>query len=414
MAMDALLYAHAREDLRAAPSPGGHDLPFPGYAKTAEAKDPKVPVHDTSWVRRVDSFVTLGSPIDKFLVLWWQNYRYLGAPHAWMDPELREFRKNVRIRHFNYADEQDPVGHNLDVAATAPAMMEVFDRAEDIVFNRYKVPGAAHTAYWGDRELFAWILAKAVDGGSGGGPPRWFDPSAYRWALLYSYRLLPLALIAISYFTLSWAFYTSSWHGTAVAAGVLALVGWIGGPLLKLAVWWRQLARLKWTAPGCAAERDRASKMFRHEVNALQLLAPVVMFSALFAVAWRPPELQGRLWMIVPLLLACLGLLARAMLRRPDLWLVASLGAGIVVASLVGRLLPGGDVGLNVFLLGTAATVVFSALRRLIYAAKEELGVARGEAPRKLDYARYADAGGLDLLEPPPKPRTPKPKKPRP
>ncbi|HEX5138226.1 MAG TPA: hypothetical protein VFY93_14715 [Planctomycetota bacterium] len=415
MALDALLYAHAREDLRTTPSPGGLDLPFPEYVSTADLArdDPKVPVRDTSWIRRVDAFVTLGSPIDKYLVLWWQNYRYLNVPHLWMDPEVRELRKGVRIRHYNYADEQDPVGHNLDVAATAPAMLEVFDKVEDVVFNRYKVPGVAHNAYWGDRELFAWILARAVDGRTGGTPPRWFDPGVYRWALLYAYRLLPLALLLLSYFALSWGFYTSSWHGTVLAAVAVVLLARIGGPLMRLLVWWRQLARLKWCAPGCEAPRDRASKMFRHEINVLQLLAPAIMFSALFAAARQPPDLRDRLWLVVPVLLACALLLASAIARAIDGWLLAALAAGIVVGAGLGRLLPGGHVALNVFLLGTAATVIFSQLRRLIYAAKDELGVAKGAPMPKLDYPRYADASGVDIPPPQRKTKPPRPRKPR-
>lgn len=416
MALDALLCAHAREDLRTTPSPGGHDLPFPEYVSTADlAKaDEKVPVKDTSWIRRVDAFVTLGSPIDKFLVLWWQNYRYLNVPHLWMDAELRELRKTARIAHFNYADEQDPVGHNLDVAATAPAVLEVFDRVEDVVFNRYKVPGVAHVAYWGDRELFAHILARAVDGKKGGTPPLWFDPSAYRWALLYAYRLLPLALLLLSYFALSWGFYTTSWHGTALAALAVVLLVRIGGPLLRLSVWWRQLARLKWSAPGCEPARDKASKMFRHEINVIQLLAPVTMFSALFAAARQPPDLPDRLWLVAVLLLACMALLARAIARELDGWLVASLVAGILLGSVLWPLLPGGHFALNLFLFAVAATVVFTHLRRLIYAAKDELGVAKGASLPKLDYPRYADASGVDIPAPSKKPKTPRPRKPRP
>jgi len=414
MALDALLYAHAREELRETPSPGGHDLPFPEYVSTGDlaSKDPKVPVKDTSWIRRVDAFVTLGSPIDKYLVLWWQNYRYLNVPHLWMDPALREARKTGRIRHFNYADEQDPVGHNLDVAATAPAMLEVFDRAEDVVFNRYRVPGVAHVAYWEDRELFAWILQRAVDGGLGGTPPRWFDPGAYRWALIYSYRLLPLALLLLSYFALSWAFYTSSWHQTALAGLAVALFAWIGGPLLRLAVWWRQLARLKWSAPGCSAERDHASKRFRTEISVLQLLAPAVMFTALFAVARQPPDLPGRMWMVAVLLLAGFALAARAIARRLDAWLLASLVGGILLAAVLSPLLPGGDVAMNVFLVGGTATVIFTRLRRLIYAAKEELGVARAAEIPKLNFRRYADAAAVEIPTPPKRSATPRRKKP--
>jgi hypothetical protein len=415
MALDALLWAHAREDLRTTPSPGGKDLPFPEYVSSADLarKDPKVPVQDTSWIRRVESLVTLGSPIDKYLVLWWQNYRYLNVPHLWMDPALREARKGGRIRHYNYADEQDPVGHNLDVAATAPAVMEVFDPREDIVFNRYRVPGVAHTAYWGDRELFARILALAVDGKQEAAPIRWFDRGAYRWALIYSYRLLPAALLLLSYFALSYGFFTSSWHGTALAAAAVFLLAWIGGPLLRLMVWWRQLARLKWSAPDPDGERDRASRRFRHEVGVVQLLAPVVMFSGLYAIALEPPDLPGRLWMVGVVLAVCLGLLGWAIRKKVDAWLVASVALGIALGAALGALLPGGDVALNVFLLGTAATVVFTRLRRLIYAAKEELGVAKGASLPKLDYPRYADASEISIPPPPAKPKTPRTRKPR-
>lgn len=416
MALDALLYAHAREDLRTTPSPGGQGLPFPEYVSSADlAKtDAKVPVRDTSWVRRVDSLVTLGSPIDKYLVLWWQNYRYLNLPHLWMDAELREFRKAVRIRHYNYADEQDPVGHNLDVAATAPAVLEVFDRAEDVVFNRYKVPGVAHNEYWGDRELFSWILARAVDGKPGGTPPTWFDRGAYRWALLYSYRLLPAALLLLSYFALSYGFYTPSWHGTALAGVALILVVRIGGPLLRLSVWWRQLARLKWCAPGCGHDRDRAAKRFRREIAAIQMAAPAVMGAALVATMIDPPALPApqRIWLLVALLALGIAFLPRV--RRPgtDAWFLASALATVPLAFLLEPLVPGGHVAMNLFLLGVAATVVFTHLRGLIYAAKDELGVAKGGSLPKLDYPRYADASGVDI-PPPPRKKMPKPRKPR-
>jgi len=363
----------------------------------------------------VDAFVTLGSPIDKYLVLWWQNYRYLNVPELWMDPALREARKTARIRHFNYADEQDPVGHNLDVAATAPAVLEVFDTQEDIVFNRYKVPGLAHTAYWGDRDLFSWILRRAVDGQGAGTPPVWFDRSAYRWALLYSYRLLPLAVLLLSYFALSWGFYTASWHGTALAGLAIALLVWIGGPLLRLAVWWRQLARLKWCAPGCGANRDRASKRFRREIAAIQMVAPAVMGAGLVRALAEPPHLPSpeRLWLLAALLAAGAAFLPRPTRRGVDAWFLASAVATVPLAFALSPLVPGGDVALNVFLLGLAATVVFTYLRRLIYSAKEELGVAKGATLPKLDYTRYADASGVDIPAPPKKTKTPRSKKPR-
>jgi len=406
LSLDALLYAHAREDLRRTPTPGGADLPFPAYVSTADlaAKDPKVPVFDTSWVKRVDALVTLGSPIDKYLVLWWRNYRFLNVPDRWMDAGLREFRAaGNRIRHFNYSDEQDPVGHNLDVAATAPAVREVFDRTEDVVYNRYPVPGFAHVAYWGDRELFAWVLRRAVDQQPGGDPPCWFDRTAYRWALAYSYRLLPLALLLLGYFALSWAFYTRSWHATVLAGGALLGCAWLGGPLLRLAVWWRQIARLKWSAPAWIAERERAARRFRHEVDTLQLLAPLVMVFAFLATGdWtRLVPTPGRIALLAALLVPGFALIARAGARRRRLW------TGLVVAALVlarpVRAVAGGDLALNVLIFSSVATVVFTNLRQLIYGAKEELGVAKGEALPRIDYPRYADATGADIPPPPPR-----------
>ena len=75
--------------------------------------------------------MTLGSPIDKFLMLWWLKYRYLLKSRFWCQPN-----RSTKISHFNYCDELDPVGHNLDVAHCTPAYKAVLERCEDVVFNR--------------------------------------------------------------------------------------------------------------------------------------------------------------------------------------------------------------------------------------------------------------------------------------
>ena len=79
MSLDALLYASATSDVRR-----GHDCvwKFPGYLrdddKKCESRDEgRFALLDTGWIQRVRSFVTLGSPIDKYLTIWWMNYRYL-------------------------------------------------------------------------------------------------------------------------------------------------------------------------------------------------------------------------------------------------------------------------------------------------------------------------------------------------
>src|SRR5258706_4138074 len=91
-------------------------------------------------------------------MMWWLNYEHLVKTDWIADPAA------AKIRHFNYCDEQDPVGHRLDMAATAKAVDAVFEKVEDLVFYRYWIPGAAHVAYWKDRPLFNRILDLIVDG----------------------------------------------------------------------------------------------------------------------------------------------------------------------------------------------------------------------------------------------------------
>ena len=144
------------------------------------------------------SFVTLGSPIDKFLMLWWLNYRYLLKSCVWC-----ELSRAEKISHFNYCDDLDPVGHNLDVARRTNAYKAVFESEEDIVFSRYRVPGAAHNEYWGDQDLFKWILTRAVDATTINDRPAWFKYDAYRKVLNRIYNWVPRAVVAPTFFTVS-------------------------------------------------------------------------------------------------------------------------------------------------------------------------------------------------------------------
>lgn len=306
MSLDALLYAHAPLELRAeAVDSSVANLPFPGFLDPDGKCDVRGPLQnlrvrrdqqpagaspspppgagrglriahelaggdpgpaldrgdadclaflDTSWVDRVDSFVTLGSPIDKFLVIWWLNYRYL-LDGSWATPRAR------KIRHLNYCDEQDPVGHKLDVAAGAPVFEQVFDTEEDQVFNRYAIPGAAHVQYWKDLPLFRWILSRTVDGCSRTGylpvaagagaaskpvaKPDWFDERIYSKVLAYTYKLIPWSVIALDFAAFTWAWYSTSWHGRALATVLFVLVSLVGRHLVDLTVWWRQVMIVK-------------------------------------------------------------------------------------------------------------------------------------------------------------------------
>lgn len=109
------------------------------------------------WLSRVRSYLTLGSPIDKHLLLW---------KHLWTDIKPLEESAALRIRWRNYYDVGDPVGFRLDTARGWLAENGIkafeFEEVHDIGFARYLVPGKAHVDYWTDRELFAHYLTTAA------------------------------------------------------------------------------------------------------------------------------------------------------------------------------------------------------------------------------------------------------------
>jgi len=405
MSMDALLYAHARLDLRRAVQAAGLGLPFPAYAAPSDLEkgDPKVPVFDTGWVTRVDSFVTLGSPIDKYLALWWLNYRYLNVPGRWMDPELAKLRTDPahRIRHYNYADEQDPVGHNLDLAATAPAFRTVFATAEDRVFNRYAIPGAAHVRYWNDSELFAWILQEAVDGGGSRPAPRWFDPGIYRRALRINYLAPTLALAAALFFSASWGVWSRSWHGTVLAGALLVLAARIGLPLMRLMVWWRQIARLKWKCPEFAAQRRKAGRRFLQEVALLRPTLAAIAVLAFWACCAR--ERWDLFTDVTKPLLFLLAAGVAALLphrRTPGVSVTAIVFAAFGAFGLLALGRPGDAGGRWLFHLWLAATLLGALachLHHLIHTAKRDL-----RANAQPDFPAYAGGEELEIPAPPP------------
>ncbi|HUP42455.1 MAG TPA: hypothetical protein VM599_04530, partial [Thermoanaerobaculia bacterium] len=346
LAMDALLYAHASPEARIGAGKRLPNFPFPGYLEgvseeaTARLVDharwserlferhhekktlpgdegwhPPVGWPDdlpasveghlrqygylatASWVRKVDSFVTLGSPIDKYLTLWWQNYEYL-TETDWIAPGLAKERKGRKIRHFNYCDEQDPIGHNLDVAQTAEAFEGVFEVAEDLVYNRFPVPGLAHTSYWQDLPLFERILRRAVRGDADEGSRELpedfvFQPSTYRKILSITYKWIPYSVVLAGLFALTLAWYSPSWHVWPVASLALAAILLVGRRLLDLTVAWRQILRRKWTAPGGAPgvsdRRKSSARDFRFflPLRAVLYLLATGVFGGLY-VAFEP------------------------------------------------------------------------------------------------------------------------------
>lgn len=113
-----------------------------------------------AWLSQVRTLMTIGSPIDKHIVLW---------------PELFDFERSAverttsPILWFNYYDRGDPVAYDLDstrdwLAHEGSWAGAAFDfRAEnDFGFLRYPFPGKAHLDYFQDDAVFGHYLSNAA------------------------------------------------------------------------------------------------------------------------------------------------------------------------------------------------------------------------------------------------------------
>ena len=267
MSLDALLYASASWSVRL-----GHkrSWKFPGYARGGC----NFTLPDTRWINRVQSFVTLGSPIDKYLTIWWTNYRYLLTSNlisAFGSLSGRfKSHKPRKIDHFNYCDELDPVGHRLDVVQRTCGYNAVFRCREDVVFNRYSVPGVAHSKYWADQCLFRRILDRAVDGKkeSVSERPQWFRRRVYWKLLFWLYSFVPLLVLLGTYSSLSLALQAEGWRTAATAAVVFSFLGYFGRRLIDLSIWWRQVQRQKCESFSDAGPRGDDDRTIRNRAAA--------------------------------------------------------------------------------------------------------------------------------------------------
>ena len=104
-----------------------------------------------AWLKEVQGFVTLGSPIDKHHLFWNQNF-----------PRDVPTEQNDKIRWWNFWDYSDPVGHSLEGIFGAAAKNNQFERVYDAGFARYPVPGVAHVDYWQDPNIYHRIIQEVM------------------------------------------------------------------------------------------------------------------------------------------------------------------------------------------------------------------------------------------------------------
>lgn len=131
---------------------------------------------DGSWIEHVHGYMTIGSPIDKHLVLW---------PKLWdgMNLESRldvsgdvvfpkedgttRLKLQRQIRWRNYYDYGDPIGAKLETAvdflrSKKCSAFEFTTKNHDFGFSRYWLPGKAHNDYWQDAQVFGHFIEDVV------------------------------------------------------------------------------------------------------------------------------------------------------------------------------------------------------------------------------------------------------------
>ena len=143
------------------------------------------------WLDQVRGLMTIGSPLDKHLLLWRELFEPEGKPLT------QEWKPSRQIEWRNYYDNGDPIGFELeglrrwmyenkwtafnfkgteDLNETEEniASKSVYGRCRDQVkkklappihdfgFSRYYFPGKAHNDYWGDNQVFGHFIQTVV------------------------------------------------------------------------------------------------------------------------------------------------------------------------------------------------------------------------------------------------------------
>jgi hypothetical protein len=164
------------------------------------------------WLRNIRGFMTIGSPIDKHLLLWRRLWTDLDPQKA------NPLFTGERIRWRNYYDFGDPIGFKLETARDWLELKqcEAFDFCgckdclHDIGFARYFLPGKAHNDYWDDPAVFEHFIRQAVmpikEGEDPARLPKLPELNDRWWVKVLS-PLLPYALSGLLLFVGAWMLY---------------------------------------------------------------------------------------------------------------------------------------------------------------------------------------------------------------
>jgi hypothetical protein len=143
---------------------------------------------DDDWINLVKGYMTIGSPLNKHVVMW---------PKLWEGLKPAQNRKRPEpVRWRNYYDYGDPIGYDLEItrqwmrengwlpknqtqddtkesseARPEPSPLFEFADHHDYGFTRYPFPGEAHNDYWKDDAVFGHFIENVILKKRGAEPP---------------------------------------------------------------------------------------------------------------------------------------------------------------------------------------------------------------------------------------------------
>lgn len=292
--------------------------------------------HPPAWLDQVRGFMTLGSPIDKHLILWPDLFK--------AEPISPAFKPRQKILWRNYYDRGDPIGFELDgarhwLAANGWDAVFSFTKEDDFGFVRYPFPGKAHVDYWKDPVVFGHFIKTVVEAPANA-PPKTRPPGSLQVKKWLSYVLPYLGVTALMFL------------------GVFILYKAVTGALPE---------EVKAVA-GAMPKEEIRSQEFAHLVH---LIPGITLLLLGITLASRIPRLSRGLWsrlggLILGLLLAYLGVkIGEGMGPGPvfitrvssEAYLIAAL-ALVGVMTVMGSLFPAQGLKLLIYL-GTAAIAGF-------------------------------------------------------
>lgn len=154
------------------------------------------------WLTKLRGYLTIGSPIDKHILLWPSLFKDFDFA-----PACDFFNGPHKIHWRNYFDYGDPVGFKLDTAESwlkigkKCAPFEFEGKKHDIGFARYSLPGKAHNDYWEDGAVFEHFIRDVIKGEGEKAPKPKTRPLVYFLSPTVPY-LISFFLLALGTFIL--------------------------------------------------------------------------------------------------------------------------------------------------------------------------------------------------------------------